>query len=79
MIVGSENSKSYKFNTKKYNKVKRLKLIPGTILFGELVKEKIPSTTENETERYSLHVIDALRLGEFNIANLPYNERLVIV
>lgn len=59
--------------------MKKLRLVPGTILFGELVREKVESTIENQIECYSLHVIDALRLGEFNVADLPFSERLVVV
>lgn len=74
-FVGSGNSKSYKLEANKYSRVKNLKLIPGTVLFAELVREKVDSLIETETERYSLHVIDALRLGEFSLADLSFNER----
>lgn len=76
-FAGSGNSRSYRLDADKYKKVKNLRLIPGTILFGEFVKEKVESAIEQDVERYSLHVIDALRLGEFDLANLPFTERLV--
>lgn len=50
-----------------------MNLIRGTVLFGELVKE----LTNKDDQKYNkcLHVIDALRLGETSLADLPYQER----
>lgn len=52
-------------------------LVPGTLLFAELVKEniKLKSTRDESVEKYSLHVIDALRLGNTSLADLTFNER----
>ncbi|KAB0797706.1 hypothetical protein PPYR_08699 [Photinus pyralis] len=56
--------------------VKKLKLIAGTILFGEMVKETVVEDNGRKTRKRSLHVIDALRLGHKSIANLPFTERM---
>lgn len=62
--------------------MKNLHLVRGTVLYGEFVKEKIHSKSqssdseaENECYRYSLHVIDALRLGDQSVTELKFHER----
>jgi len=64
-------------------KGKKLQLVRGTLLFGEIVKEEVveksPDGYECEVQRQSLHVIDALRLGGTSLADLPFSERLELI
>lgn len=61
-----------------------MKLVQGTLLYGEMVKERIVQKEpgacnyKKEKQRQSLHVIDALRLGDTSLADLPLTERLVL-
>lgn len=65
----------YRFQRNRWVKVKGVELVRGTVLFAELVRE---FTGEDDTSnRKSLHVIDALRLGETSLADLPYHERFL--
>lgn len=52
-----------------------LKLVEGTILYGELVKEYNVSEGFQEIETKCLHVVDALRLGDIALSDLSFNER----
>lgn len=75
---------TYKLDRNKWRRVKNLHLAVGTCLLGELIKENVkfkttdPLQPEKECEKYSLHVIDALRLGNVSLADLPLQERFVI-
>ncbi|GJQ76908.1 hypothetical protein Trydic_g15109 [Trypoxylus dichotomus] len=76
IFIGASNSKVSKLVDSKWVKVKNMHLNKGTVLFGELVKEKcISIRTGEETIKFSLHVIDALRLGDVSLADLPFEER----
>lgn len=60
--------------------MKNMQLCKGTVLYGEFVKEKIePKLNEisdrNQIYRYTLHVVDALQLGEMSLINMRFNER----
>lgn len=75
-------SKVYRLQINKWVKVKNLQLCKGTVLYGELVKEisslksdEIFAPNEKHKYRYTLHVIDALQLGEKSLANLRFKER----
>lgn len=82
MFLGTSYSKAYRLQCKKWVRVKNLQLCKGTLLYGEFVKEKIETKT-NETSsserkqsyRYTLHVVDALQLGEMSLVNMRFNER----
>lgn len=77
------NSRVYRLQRSKWVRVKDVKLAQGTLLYGEMVKERIvqrvpgASDYKKEIQRQSLHVIDALRLGNTSLADLPFTERSV--
>ncbi|KRT81962.1 hypothetical protein AMK59_5051 [Oryctes borbonicus] len=76
IFVGMSNSKVSKLVGNKWVKVKNMHLNRGTVLYGEIVKEKCISMRDGiETEKLSLHVIDALRLGDVSLADLSFEER----
>lgn len=81
LYQGVGGSRVYRLQRYKWVKVKKLQLIRGTLLFGEMVKETVieRSTESQECEKliqkHSLHVIDALRLGDTSLADLPFKER----
>lgn len=69
--------KSVRFLNGKWKKITHLNLVRGTLLFGEFVKEICtyhPGYEGFET-RYSLHVIDAIRLGDMDLRHYTYLER----
>lgn len=70
-------SKSFRFLNGKWIKINHLNLVKGTLLFGEFVKEICTYHPGCETfeERYSLHVIDAIRLGDMDLRSYTYSER----
>ncbi|XP_063919988.1 cap-specific mRNA (nucleoside-2'-O-)-methyltransferase 1 isoform X2 [Zophobas morio] len=70
-------SKVYRLQYNKWVRVKNLQLIRGTLLYGELVKEKYyaKDSSDQPQYKYSLHVIDALRLGDLNLADLDFEQR----
>jgi ATP-dependent DNA ligase len=74
-------SKAYRLQCNKWVKVKNLQLCRGTLLYGELVKEKSFSNNNSDEEaekeeyKFSLHVIDAIQLGDHNLSNLNFEER----
>ncbi|KAG5882165.1 hypothetical protein JTB14_002889 [Gonioctena quinquepunctata] len=74
-------SKVYRLQGKKWLRVRNLELCRGTLLYGEFVKEMVHKAQSNneETIKYSLHVIDALRLGEKSLEDLPFDERLKFI
>lgn len=54
----------------------------GTLLYGEWVKEKVIMEHSSSSEimhRHSLHVIDALRLGDLKLTDIKFEERYVII
>nr|XP_023021748.1 cap-specific mRNA (nucleoside-2'-O-)-methyltransferase 1 isoform X2 [Leptinotarsa decemlineata] len=76
--VGS--SRVFRLQKTEWTKLKNLQLCMGTLLYGEFVKERvINETKENSTFRYSLHVIDALRLGDKNVFELTFTERRKLI
>lgn len=59
-----------------------MQLCKGTVLYGEFVKEVNEIKTdgsntlnEKRRNRYALHVIDALQLGEQSLGNMRFKER----
>jgi cap1 methyltransferase len=74
-------SKAYRLQCNKWVKVKNLQLCRGTLLYGELVKEKSFSNNNSDEEaekeeyKFSLHVVDAIQLGDHNLSNLNFEER----
>lgn len=69
-------SKVYKYQNSKWTRVKLdFKLVEGTILYGEIVQEHNISEKLEAHEKRSLHVIDALRLGDTSLADLSFAER----
>lgn len=69
----------YRLQGNKWVRVKNLHLVRGTILYGELVKEKhyMENGAGKMGLKYSLHVIDALRLGDLYLTDLKFEERCV--
>lgn len=57
-----------------------MQLSKGTLLYGEFVREKVALKEDPNSElyKYSLHVIDALQLGEKKLLNVKYTERLFL-
>ncbi|RZC32066.1 cap-specific mRNA (nucleoside-2'-O-)-methyltransferase 1, partial [Asbolus verrucosus] len=78
-------SKVFRLQCNKWVKVKNLQLTRGTLLYGELVKEDfIAKNTcilniELQQHKYSLHVIDALRLGDVSLVDLKFEERIHLI
>lgn len=68
----------YRLLKYKWVRVKNLNLVCGTLLYGELVKENSHNKNFDVTEIKSLHVIDALRLGDISLADLSFDERYTI-
>lgn len=70
--------KSFRFLNGKWSKISHLNLVKGTLLFGEFVEEicTYHSGYEGFEKRYSLHVVDANRLGDMDLRNYTYLERL---
>ncbi|CAG9816211.1 unnamed protein product [Phaedon cochleariae] len=82
IYAATGNSKSFRLQKKKWVRVKNIHLCKGTLLFGEFVKEKCTTKIEGqevEGLRYSLHVIDALRLGDTNLGKMSFIERLKLI
>ncbi|VEN43647.1 unnamed protein product [Callosobruchus maculatus] len=81
--VGLSSSKVYRLQRNKWVKVKNLALGRGTVLYGEFVKESVKLKNRNAEEkcsfRYSLHVIDALQLGDKSLMNLSFKERVNMI
>ncbi|KAF2902960.1 hypothetical protein ILUMI_03229 [Ignelater luminosus] len=78
--AGVGGSRVYRLQRYKWVKVKHLKLIRGTLLYGEMVKETVAiQECEKLVQKHSLHVIDALRLGDTSLADLPFKERLDLI
>lgn len=73
IFLGIGFNRVYRYQHNRWIRVKCVRLPKGSILFGELVKEY--TSVEEQRFRRSLHVIDALRLGDTSLADLPYNER----
>lgn len=71
-----DDSNVCRFQQSKWVKVKKLKLIAGTVLFGEMIREKIVEDSGRKTIKQSLHVIDALRLGDKSLMNLSFSKRM---
>lgn len=71
-----DDSNVCRLQQSKWVKVKKLKLIAGTVLFGEMIKEKIVEDNGRKTIKQSLHVIDALRLGHKSLVNLSFSKRM---
>lgn len=69
--------KSVRFLNGKWNKISHLNLVRGTLLFGEFVKEicTYHAGYQGFETRYSLHVIDAIRLGDMDLRSYTYLER----
>lgn len=63
---------------RKWKTVKNLNLIAGSLLYGEMVKEYSLNDDLKKVETKSFHIIDALRLGDVSLADLPYSERFVL-
>ncbi|KAK9891380.1 hypothetical protein WA026_014623 [Henosepilachna vigintioctopunctata] len=53
----------------------KLNLTKGTLLYGEIVDEAIQSEDNNSSSRMSLHIIDAVCLGDKDMSKLPFDER----
>ncbi|XP_046663611.1 cap-specific mRNA (nucleoside-2'-O-)-methyltransferase 1 isoform X1 [Homalodisca vitripennis] len=54
-----------------------LELSPGTLVFGELVQE-YQGEGKSQLKKTAFHIIDAISLGEENVSQLHYTERLKI-
>ncbi|XP_057661537.1 cap-specific mRNA (nucleoside-2'-O-)-methyltransferase 1 isoform X4 [Diorhabda carinulata] len=73
------NGKVYRFQKGKWIKIKNIQLCNGTVVYAEFVNEKcvtrVNGNKRSENTRYSLHIIDGLRLGERNLADLTFSQR----
>ncbi|XP_066148477.1 cap-specific mRNA (nucleoside-2'-O-)-methyltransferase 1 [Euwallacea fornicatus] len=79
-FAGVGYSKVYRLQSKKWLQVNHLKLVKGTLLYGELVKESYYHLNSRELKtRYSVHVIDAMFLGSLDIRNYTFPERLKFI
>lgn len=65
----------YRLQKHKWVKVKNMQLVEGTLLYGEMVKEHSLMKDCECFENKSLHVIDALRLGNTRLADFSFTER----
>ncbi|XP_044272815.1 cap-specific mRNA (nucleoside-2'-O-)-methyltransferase 1 isoform X2 [Tribolium madens] len=74
-------SRVYRLQCNKWVRVKNLQLVRGTLLYGELVKEKcsMENSVGKVGYKYSLHVIDALRLGDLYLTDLKFDERIKLI
>lgn len=83
VFLGVAHTKAFRYdkNTKTWHRAKGLHLFPGTVLYGEMTKEIITTHQEddNKFEKFSLHVIDAIKLGDVSLMDLPFNERSTFV
>ncbi|KAF5272716.1 hypothetical protein FQA39_LY07743 [Lamprigera yunnana] len=80
--AGVGDGKVYRLQCFKWVKVKKLQLIRGTLLYGELVNERVLEKVGDqvkEATRQSLHVVDALRLGDISLADLTFRERADLI
>lgn len=76
------NSHAHKINSDgSYSRVKNLYLPFGTLLLGEFVREseelEDDDTCVTKKDKYSLHVIDAFKLGEMKLEDMSFRERCV--
>ncbi|XP_066255913.1 cap-specific mRNA (nucleoside-2'-O-)-methyltransferase 1 [Euwallacea similis] len=79
-FAGVGHSKVYRLQSKKWLQVNHLKLVKGTLLYGELVKETYCHLNSRELKtRYSVHVIDAMFLGSLDIRNYTFLDRLKFI
>ncbi|XP_072399860.1 cap-specific mRNA (nucleoside-2'-O-)-methyltransferase 1 isoform X1 [Diabrotica undecimpunctata] len=73
------SGKVYRLQKGKWIKINNIQLCRGTLLYGEFVKEKCVTRTgvnkETESTKYSLHIIDALYLGEKSLIDLSFFKR----
>lgn len=80
IFAGVGAMSAYKLQNRKWVNVKGLKLVKGTLLFGEIVTEiSSQAETTEKLEVKTLHVIDALRLGDISLADLDFQERSVLI
>ncbi|XP_022920203.2 cap-specific mRNA (nucleoside-2'-O-)-methyltransferase 1 [Onthophagus taurus] len=73
------NSKVFKLQKNKWVKTKNIRLNKGSLVYGELVKEESILENDEKSEQISLQIIDALRLENTSLADLPFQERLVCI
>lgn len=78
-FVATGNSHVFRLQNGKWMKVKHLELIPGTLLYGEFVQEKVVMDSKTINYRYSLHVIDAAFLGSKNLQTCNFEERFQLI
>lgn len=78
-FLGVSVSKVYRLQKHKWVRIKNVQLSRGTLVYGEFVKEKCTTKSLQDQEieyiQYSLHIIDALQLGEQNLSDLDFSER----
>ncbi|KAJ8919707.1 hypothetical protein NQ315_006235 [Exocentrus adspersus] len=80
--AGVGSTKAYRLQRRKWVRVKNLHLVKGTLLYGELVKEvnvfnkSVDVNSDAQSTRFSLQVVDALRLGDKSLSNLRFKERM---
>lgn len=70
--------KSCFWSTNSWVVVKNLQLSYGTILYGEMVKEEIEYINKDKIIQ-TLHVFDALYLGNVNLMSYDYNRRMSLI
>ncbi|XP_044746355.1 cap-specific mRNA (nucleoside-2'-O-)-methyltransferase 1 isoform X2 [Coccinella septempunctata] len=77
-IYAGFGSKTCRWQDKGWVKIKNLKLSPGTILYGEIVKETLTFDIADEDSdhyRHCLHIIDAMYLGDICLTELSFSNR----
>ncbi|KAK4874098.1 hypothetical protein RN001_013458 [Aquatica leii] len=71
------DSRVYRWQCSKWVRIKKLLLIRGTLLYREMINEKVLKKVDDEVKevtKRSLHVIDALRMGDTSLADLSLRE-----
>lgn len=54
-----------------------LELSPGTMVYGELVKE-VGGENKSQVKKMAFHIVDAFSLGDEDIRHLHYSERFTV-
>lgn len=72
-------SRVFRLQKSKWVRIKNVRLVKGTLIYGEMVQEKCINKSNEEIEKQSLHVIDAMRLGDISLADLPFTERAELI
>ncbi|XP_060520578.1 cap-specific mRNA (nucleoside-2'-O-)-methyltransferase 1-like isoform X2 [Cylas formicarius] len=73
-FLGDNRSNVYKFVDRNWKYIPNILLTPGTLIYGDQVTEQV-EMHDKQTEKLSLHVIDALFLGNDKLQESGFHER----